>query len=245
VNRETGLLASVFSPVEQIEERVYLQVPSFAEEWAAEAGIPMPPNTHDLDSQKLDVDDLKITYPDNYSFVRGTISITGTLPKDDFLSARLQYGQGMNPDSWLQIGKEIKTPVSGGRLAVWETQELEDGIYAIQLVLVRRGQQIDSVSSVVSVDNTPPDVQLTQDFQDQEIPYEAGREILFNADLATPSEIQSVTFYINSELVSTREVPPYFYSWPLTIGHFDLRVVATDQANNQGEYTVSFSVYRP
>ena len=245
VNRETGLLASVFSPAEQIEERVYLNVPPFAEEWAAEAGVPLPPNTHDLDSNKTEVNDLKISSPENYSFVRGMVNITGTLPKDDFLSARLQYGQGMNPKSWLQIGQEITTPVSGGRLGVWNTQELDDGIYAVQLVLVRRGQQIESVSAVISVDNTPPDVRLTPDLQDQQIRYEADKELLFTADLSNLSEIQSVSFYINSELVSTRVVPPYFYSWPLTLGHVDLRVVAIDQANNQGEYTASFIVYRP
>ena len=244
VNRETGLLASVFSPAEQIEERVYLSVPSVAEEWAAEVGIPLPPNTHDLDSNKPVGNDLKISYPDNFSFVRGSVHITGTLPKDDFLSARLQYGQGMNPNSWLQIGQEITTPVTSGQLATWDTLELEDGIYAIQLVLVRMGQQIESISSVVSVDNTPPDIRLTPDLQDQQIPFETGKELLFKVDLSNPSEIQSVSFFINSELVSTRGIPPYIYSWPLTLGHFDLRVVATDRANNQGEYSISFSVDR-
>jgi hypothetical protein len=245
VNRETGLLASVFSPVEQIEERVYLNVPIFAQEWADQAGVPMPPSVHDLEDLQPEDNNLVIISPENFSFIRGRVNIRGTLPDEDFVSARLQYGQGMNPRSWLQIGPEITSPVTRGQLAYWDTQELEDGIYALQLVLVRTGQQIDKVSKVISVDNTSPEVGLTKDFQGKQIPYEADKELLFQADLSNISEIQSVSFYINSELVSTREVPPYLFSWPLTLGNIDLRVVATDLANNQGEYTVSFSVYRP
>jgi hypothetical protein len=245
VNRETGLLASVFSAVEQLEERIYLNVPSFAEEWATEAGIPLPPAIHDLDSDTTAENDLRISYPLNYSFVRGRVSISGSLPTEEFVSARLQYGQGMSPKSWLQIGQEITSPRSSGRLAFWDTQDLEDGIYAIQLVLVKSGQQIEKVSTVVSVDNSPPEVRLTTDFQDKQIPYQSGEELLFIAEVSNLSEIESVSFYINSELVTTREIPPYLYSWPITLGNFDLRVVATDQANNQGEYEVSFTVYRP
>ena len=43
VNRETGQLATVFTPADMVEERVYLVVPADAMEWARETGVPIPP----------------------------------------------------------------------------------------------------------------------------------------------------------------------------------------------------------
>ena len=39
INRETGLLATVFTPSELVEDRVFMQVPAEAAAWAQQAGI--------------------------------------------------------------------------------------------------------------------------------------------------------------------------------------------------------------
>ena len=44
INRETGLLASVFTPSEQIEEKVFLTVPPEARLWAETAGVETVPS---------------------------------------------------------------------------------------------------------------------------------------------------------------------------------------------------------
>ena len=43
INRETGLLATVFTPPELIENRVYMLVPESARDWARSAGLEIPP----------------------------------------------------------------------------------------------------------------------------------------------------------------------------------------------------------
>lgn len=43
INRETELLATVFTPPELIEEQVYMLIPPIATEWATNAGLPFPP----------------------------------------------------------------------------------------------------------------------------------------------------------------------------------------------------------
>ena len=111
INRETGLLASVFTPSEQIEDKVFLSVPQDARLWAETTGIDTVPVLYDLEIPGDGVDGLTFTTPNNLSFVNGRISIIGSIPEEDFVSARLQYGMGLNPSAWIQIGPEIIDPV--------------------------------------------------------------------------------------------------------------------------------------
>jgi hypothetical protein len=47
INRETGLLATVYTPADLIEERVFQIYPPEAADWVREAGFPQPPTEYD------------------------------------------------------------------------------------------------------------------------------------------------------------------------------------------------------
>ncbi len=243
INRETELLASVFTPSGQIEERVYLSVPLEARSWADQTGIETAPTLYDLEIPDEREDGLSVTTPENYSFVKGRIRIIGSVPEDDFVTARLQYGMGLNPRSWIQIGPEITTPSFFTRLGTWDTTDLEDGIYALQLVLIQERQQIEKTSLVVSVDNTPPSMIFTTDLAGGQIPFQQGDEILFGVEFENNSEIDQVEFYLNGDLLSSRKVAPYIVPWSLVPGEYELQITAQDQAGNEVEYSALFEVF--
>lgn len=242
INRETGLLASVFTPSGQIEERVYLSVPPEARSWSDQAGIDTAPNLYDLEVPEEGEDGLSFTTPENYSFVNGSVRIIGSIPEDDFVSARLQYGMGLNPDSWIQIGPDISSPSLFTRLGTWDTNSLEDGIYALQLVFIQERQGIEKVSLIVSVDNTPPSMTFTTDLNGGEIPFQEGGEILFEVEFENNSEIDQVEFYLNGELLSSRKLAPYIYLWSMIPGEYVLQITAQDQAGNSVEHSMIFEV---
>ena len=108
--------------------------------------------------------------------------------------------------------------------------------------MVREQLQIEKVSLVVSVDNTPPEIGLISDLDGEIIPFEKGKELLFEAVFENNNEIQKVDFYINSYKVSSREVPPFVLPWQMTLGDIELRIVAVDHANNQSELIYTFEV---
>jgi len=242
INRETRLLASVFTPSGQIQERVYLSVPPEARSWADQTGVETAPTLYDLEIPDDRDDGLSFTTPENYSFVKGRVRIIGSIPEDDFVSARLQYGMGLNPGSWIQIGPEITTPSFFMRLSTWDTTDLEDGIYALQLVLIQERQQIEKVSLVVSVDNTPPLMIFTTDLAGRQIPFQPGEEILFGVGFENNSEIDQVDFYLNGDLLSSRKVAPYIVPWSLVPGEYELQIIAQDQAGNEVEISTLFEV---
>lgn len=244
VNRETGLLASVFTPSAMIEERVYLNVPPLADSWAEAAGIQIPPVLYDLQDANQDDNSLRMTTPDNLSFVRGRVRISGSIPEEGFVSARLQYGIGLNPRSWLQIGEDITTPVENRNLGTWDTTDLAEGIYALQLVVIQQGQQIQKRSLILSVDNTPPELILITDLSGGEVSFQRGEDLLLEVRFTNPSEIEEVNFLMDDILLASRRVSPFIVPWQMVLGPHDLVVRALDQAGNKVELSVAFSVIR-
>jgi membrane carboxypeptidase/penicillin-binding protein len=241
INRETGRLATAFTPPDLIDERVYLIVPPEAEAWARLAGLPTPPDEYDviqsLDNTSLDV---KITSPSMLSHVSDQVKILGSAAGDDFAYYRLQVGSGLNPRTWLQIGGNVTQPVTAGELGVWDTTGL-DGLHTIQLQVVRNDQRVDTAVLQVTVDNQAPQVAILSPMDGQEAIPRAG-QITILAEVQDNLESQRVEFYLNGDLLETRYQMPYAIPWQSKPGEHTLRVVAFDKAGNQAEASSKFTV---
>jgi membrane carboxypeptidase/penicillin-binding protein PbpC len=149
VNRETGLLATVFTLPQLIEERVYLVVPGDARSWAEGAGLEIPPSNYDVIQAPRFDENVNITSPELFSEVNGNVQIKGTAAGDNFASYRMLVGQGLNPQEWVQVA-EKNEPVTNGVLAEWNTNGLR-GLYAVQLQVVRTDQKVDTAIIQVTV----------------------------------------------------------------------------------------------
>jgi hypothetical protein len=149
INRETGLLATIFTLPQLVEDHVYLVVPPEARAWAESAGLAIPPASYDvIQSPPLD-ENVKISSPDPFSEVSGSVKIEGTAAGEGFASYRVLVGQGLNPQEWIQVG-EGNAPVLKGLLATWDTSGLR-GLYAVQLQVIRGDQKVDSAIIQVTV----------------------------------------------------------------------------------------------
>jgi membrane peptidoglycan carboxypeptidase len=149
VNRETGLLATVFTLPQVIEERTYLVVPPEARSWAEGAGLEIPPANYDVIQAPRFDENVNITSPGLFTEVNGVVQIEGTAAGDDFLSYRVLVGRGLNPQEWIQVA-EGNQPVAEGLLAEWNTSGLH-GLYAIQLQVIRSDQRVDTAIIQVTV----------------------------------------------------------------------------------------------
>jgi hypothetical protein len=149
VNRETGLLATVFTLPQLIEERVYFVVPSDARSWAEGAGLEIPPTNYDVIQSPQVNPDVNITSPELFTEVSGTVESIGTAAGEEFVSSRVMVGQGLNPQEWIQVA-EGNAPVTNGLLATWNTSGLS-GLYAVQLQAVKSDQKVDTAIIQVTV----------------------------------------------------------------------------------------------
>jgi membrane carboxypeptidase/penicillin-binding protein len=241
LNRQTGRLATVFTPPDLVEPRVFLIPPPEAQAWAQAANLEMPPEVYD--TIPLDIPHWPgaiITSPTMFTILRDQVKIRGTADGENFASFRVQAGQGLDPQRWLQIGPDVHTPMKDGLLTIWDTSGL-NGLYAIQLLVVQQDQSLLRTTLLVTLDNTPPQVQITYPANAAEISASRDR-IIFQVDARDETGLQSVTFYVDGALLSAFTQAPYAAGWQVSPGTHRLRVVAADQSGNTSETSIEFSV---
>lgn len=152
INRETGYLATVFTPRELIEDRVFMVIPPEAQAWARSANIPAAPTSYDAIQPPQYNPDVRISSPAMFAEVNGQVQIIGSASGADFDRYRVLVGQGLNPQEWIQVGADSTTRVEDGILAAWDTSGL-NGLYAVQLQVIRTDQRVDSAAIQVTVAN--------------------------------------------------------------------------------------------
>ena len=244
INRETGLLATIFTPSDMVEEKVYLVVPPEAAAWAKEAGLPIPPDTYDtIYAPPPSSEDVQFSRPQMFDQVGGMINLMGSAQGERFSYYRLQVGKGLNPKQWIQIGEDVNNPVNEGLLGTWDTTGLE-GLYVVQLLVVRQDQRIDQAILQVTIDNTEPQVKILAPKEGEHFTYQQSETIVMNVSASDNLIIQRVEFYVDDKLESTLLEPPFIILWHPQMGGHTLEVKAYDLAGNQNEAAISFSVDR-
>jgi hypothetical protein len=153
VNRETGRLATIFTPPQLIERRVYMVYPLEATAWATSAGIESPPAEYDAIRRVPTRDGAAaLTSPEKWSVVSGQVSVVGSAGGEDFATYRLAYFPGLLPEA-MQVIVESETPVEASELGVWDTALVADGLYTLLLTVVRHDGTFDEVAVPVTVEN--------------------------------------------------------------------------------------------
>lgn len=244
INKETGLLATIFTPPEMVEEKVLLAVPPPAKAWAKEAGLAIPPDTYDNITATQPISaSVQISYPQMFDHVGGKFEIIGSTGGELFSYYRLQVGQGLNPQKWLQIGEDIRTPVSNGLLGTWDTTGLE-GLYIVQLEVIRQDSSVDQAILEITVDNTPPEVEILSPKNYEQFSNPPGKSVMLNVSATDNLAVMQVEIYIDDQLEAILLEPPYVILWDAMPGEHTLRVKASDLAGNHDEAAIAFIVGR-
>jgi hypothetical protein len=242
INRETGRLATIFSPPDLIEPRAYISVPPEATLWAERAGLETPPDVYDILPVQLPAwNTAQINAPSMFARVRGKVTINGTASGANLTFYRIQVGQGPDPSLWYQVGDDAQQPIIDGKLAIWDTTGL-DGLYAVQLLVVRQDQSAERSTILVTVDNQPPEVEILNPTADETLQKSARPSIVLLAEVQDNLGIDNVAFMVDGRLVARLVQAPYAVSWAAVTGNHVLRIVATDEAGNISEALSSFSV---
>ena len=87
----------------------------------------------------------QISSPRDRATVRGLVPVEGSATHPQFQKYELHYGPEPNAnDQWTPIGgSPFTVPVVQGRLALWDTTVVPDGLYSLRLRLVRADGNYD------------------------------------------------------------------------------------------------------
>ena len=173
-------LASAGTPSRYVDERIMLVLPddwldktkeedltpeqkeqrTRILEWAAALKIDVAPtqesdgsgSTDGGSSGDPDAPAIIYTPSNGDEVIRGIVQISGRAAVDDFEEYRLDYGTGANPIEWTNI---VTVPFEReiGVLGIWDTTNLEPGVYAIRLIVIDEDGEESIASVVVSVDD--------------------------------------------------------------------------------------------
>jgi membrane carboxypeptidase/penicillin-binding protein PbpC len=244
INTQTNRLATIYTPEELLEERVYLVIPPEAETWAAQEGLEVPPNNYDVVfNPGPPSESAQISSPEIFSYVSGTIDVVGSAGGEDFDFYRVRIGEGLNPRQWLQIGEAVDDAVDVDVLVEWDTSGL-NGLYALQLQVISTNQSIETASIQVTVDNEEPSVQVIRPTDGEVFEYPDEKDLTFQALVSDNLGILRVEFWVDGNLVSLISDPPYTVPWSGTVGEHQLEIRAIDLAENITITVVPFELQR-
>lgn len=240
INIETGLLATVFTPPDLVRSQVYLVTPPEARRWAESAGIAAPPSMYDVFQMPGRLPEAHITSPAMFADGRGVLEVRGTAAGADFISYRLEYGAGLNPQRWTLIGGDATTPVTEGLLGNWDTAGL-DGLYALRLMVIRRDNRLEEALVQLTLDNTPPEVTILYPQAGQVVSLGREPRLALQVQVQEPFLAEAV-FYVDGRKVGSSSTAPLGAIWEAGAGEHVLRVAARDRAGNVGETEIRFTV---
>ncbi len=247
VNRETGRLCTVHTPPELCEEQVFEVYPPEADDWIAslseDSRPAILPTDYDTVYGPSHSDaEVAIVSPAPYSYIRGTVPITGNARGGDFNFYRVLYGKGLNPAEWFQIGPDHGEQIDRGILEFFDTTGL-DGLYSLRVSVVDHAMNLREATIQVTVDNITPTLDLTYPIDGSEHQMSPGAWVNVNAEVQDYS-VDRVEFYHypgpkenapppDLQPFAVRTVAPFNVNWQLqALGQHTFYVTAVDEADN-------------
>ena len=215
INRETGRLATPSTPPELVERRVYEIYPPEADDWVREANIPQPPTEYDDYTADRSSEDVAIVTPEMFGYVSELVEIKGNA-RNNVRFWKLDYGKGIDPQEWVQIGGDHPYEVNNGLMEFWDVAGL-DGLYALRLTVVGHDDSIRQDVLQVTVDNVPPAMQLNHPEDGMAFVKEDDEWINIQATVGDNVSLDRVDFYVDGEKFATSTVPPYNKSWTIVM----------------------------
>lgn len=226
IDRETGKLAGATTPQERRQNIVYQMLPQEAADWVRENGIAQPPTEQAGISLDAFDPDAAIITPSLNGYIGGVAEIIGNARGGPY---RIEFGAGLNPAQWTQIGPEHGEEVVNARLEGWDTTSLPEGIYTLRLT-VQRSDGPREWRTPITIDNTPPTVVISEPRADRLYVMEDDEQINVNVLVNDTWAVDRVVYYVNNAEFATSTVAPYNERWNIKMR--DVGQIETSGAEN-------------
>jgi len=213
INKENGKLATANTPPEKVETRIYEVYPAVAADWVRENEIPQPPTEYDDSAGIVDLGPIAILNPRPYQYVKGQVVITGNVQAENMQLYRLEYGRGLNPTEWQQLGTDHNNQGQAMPLEVWDTTNMREGLYTLQLTVLRNDQSVERRVVQVTVDNTAPTVNIINPEPYKQYTLEDDEWINLQVDAVDNFSMNRVEYRIDGAKVGDTTVVPYTFRW--------------------------------
>jgi hypothetical protein len=126
-------------------------------------------------------------------------------------------------------------------LGFWDTEAL-NGLFALQMIVLRENRKVDTTTIQVTVDNQNPEVAIPYPEDGQIFTYEFRKQITFRAEASDNIGLAYVIFEVDDRELIRQTQPPYAVPWRVSPGEHTLRVEVVDLAGNSSEISITFLI---
>jgi hypothetical protein len=235
INRETGRLATIYTPSNLIDTIAFRIYPEKAADWVRENELEQPPTEFDTITGPIQrAGDVTILSPAPFDYVSGRVAIQGSTRVEDFDHYRLAYFPGLTPIGLEIIADNVPTAREETELGEWDVTNL-NGLYTLLLTVVRTDGSFEEVSIPVTVDNQPPEVEILFPLPGQTI-FTDEEWVIIQALAEDELSLDRVEFFVDNAGVpfAVSTVPPFSEKWTVPgPGCHAFHVVAVDAAGNE------------
>ncbi|MDE2856807.1 MAG: transglycosylase domain-containing protein [Chloroflexota bacterium] len=236
INSLTGQLATVTTPENQRRAAVYFLPPDDIIDWWIADGRPLPPTSaFDVSEHSAEAPAVQLLQPSDFAYVGGLVRVAGRINEEGALHYALAYGAGVNPQEWIEIIGVSAPATSVDLNATWDTSELQ-GVYTLRLTALMDDGKALADTKQVTLDNTPPAVELRMSDGASEVKYPAQRVISLLADASDNLAIDRVEFYQDDKLLGIDRDWPYGLEYEIPgAGTLNFVALAFDQVGNSAD----------
>jgi penicillin-binding protein 1C len=217
IDRVNGNLATPQTPPEDVEEKVFEIFPPEAADWLREANIAQPPKEYSDRGTGLG-GDLAILTPRPYSYVRGIVPVLGNAKVGDFRLYKMEFGEGLAPAGWTQIGPLHYNTVDNNLLENWDTAGLKGGVYLLQLSAVQNNNY-SQVAIPLTVDNISPTVKVSYPYTKEVFFFKTNNpeKLRIQAEAKDESAMDRVEFFMDDQPIGVSTIAPHNILWPIVL----------------------------
>ena len=239
IDTATGQLVSANTPTANREVRYYQILPLEAQDWIIETGLPQPPSLPNTTVSANPDQTVAILHPNPNQFISAELEVLGFVREPAVRSWRLELGPADRRTAPMELASGFSLTQSD-QLARLSTLDLEDGAYALRLLVTHQNGSVQQVETPIFVDNAFPEVQLVSPAPNQIFVLDQDEQVNMHVEASDTGSIARVEFWVNDELLKTRTVPPYNERWPIAMQN--LPVARFAEALRMGTKTVTDEV---
>ena len=218
INKANGKLATPYTPPELRERQVFMILPPEANDWIRENNVPQPPRAYDDEfGPTVFNEEVAIISPRPFSYVRDIVEIRGNARGGNFQRYKVEFGPGLNPTQWTQIGPEHYNQVDRNVLEYWDTRNLEEGLYTLRLTVFGNDGSVRTAETQVTVDNTPPEVRIAKPADGDVYVMEDDEWVTIQPEIDEAWAMDRVEFYLDGVKFAESTVPPFNQKWTITM----------------------------
>lgn len=155
INRENRMLATRYTPSENVVNEIFLNLPADASAWAEENGIEQVPSAYDPIRNPSKSGAVQIESPTEFqSFAQNSkidIIVRLSLPRDSE-SMQVSVGAGMYPTQWQEVCSGGILENGQWKLCTLDGSTLEPGLYVLRTAFTLPNQQYQSAETYFEIE---------------------------------------------------------------------------------------------